>query len=336
MKINKISNHQPSDWTQNIVEASTKKQASIQVEAGKVSCPLANAKISSMNCEICKHCKGSDFKTASSAEYISCSYGYEQKQEKVDSMSKFVSAKSSERIDKNTNESSEGEVTVDDFKSFFAKSKQLDNFAEEEIISKNQIISSKDGEVETDCSANFMPRNANSIFNPEVIAQLEESERESESKRVEARKQSDEELADKKASWNTHASEKLAEIGYVPTGTVKNTESTIEDTKFSNPDVGEYKFSVFDNIDEKVGLIPEKTEGEKLKEASDDRRDGISRDKKEDEWQSVKEQKTTSSVTENFLERILNTPDTTEESAEEVEKPASVMDSFMETVLKDK
>jgi len=293
MKVSKLKNQGTTDWTDAIYKNSLEKTASINVTAGKVNCPLSSGSTSTLSCETCKHCSGIGMKIASSQEYVSCSYKYDTMDFKeTDSMNKFVS---------DSNEPDSSELTPEDFKSIFAKSERKLEL-DEDLLS--HTISKSGNEVEPGSgTANFNPQNSNSIFDSSALdkfaeAQLaEENKHNAEVAKIKAQKEAN------KHAWDKEHAEQLAEINYNP----KGIQSIAHEVGASNPEVADHNFSIFENIDEKLKLMPEFTEGEKFKSEAQERNASISRDEKNNDWEKAdKKNVTTKGLVSNFFDSLFN------------------------------
>jgi len=295
MKIIKTDAQNKSSWSEKMIEASIEKYSSLSVEAGNVSCPLINKKYSTINCELCSHCKGIELSASSGNEFVKCSYKYDSsdKEHKQDDIERlFVS----ERLNNKT-----ASENVD--ARIFGNRKKYEDLNEKDIISSHKIVSAKtSGHSENDGTSNFVPKYNNSIFNANNLSDLnseaEKTEEEENKKALEAQK----DQTNKKREWENDNKKSLDGLEYQPKGSVM---SISHESQSNNPKVSTYKFSIFENIDEKINNIPEKTGGENLKSQAQERKQNISRAKKEDNWEKNSENKTTtSSVVKNFFDGI--------------------------------
>jgi hypothetical protein len=288
-----------SDWTEQIVESSQMKTASIKVQAGEVSCPKSGSVISTLNCELCKHCSGSNIKVASSEEFIHCGYKYDTREKtSIDPMDKFVTVASKNEV--------EDTVTVDDFKSIFSRNGKEDNFNDQEILSDRKVVASGN-DVSSELATGpvgYVPEWSNSIFNSEALDAYAEKEIAKEVKIAEAKKKVQEDKALKKASWDADVASELKEIGYMPDNGIK---SIAHEASYTSESVEAHKFSIFDNFDEKLASIPERTEGEQFKTKATERKEKIARKhQKDNSWEGVKKGSSTSQIMDSFIDTILD------------------------------
>jgi len=296
MKIINAKSKKPSDWAQGIVNASIQKDASLQVNTGKVLCPMTGKTISTINCELCKHCSGIDFKLASSTEHVRCSYSYDtgDKDSAADPMEKFQTSSIQEKVS----------LDPEAIKSIFAKSKPED-FNEEEGMSERKIVSAKNiSEDEFEGSKSFVSEYNNSIFNPKVLAELEGLAQKEASEEIKNKKSASQTESERRSEWMEDRKRELEEIDYEPK---TSTRSISNDTESNNPDVGDYKFSMFGDIDEKLGKIPNLTDGEMLKSQKEERKRDISREAKKDGWEKdSKSPKTSSQIVDGYFTSLFD------------------------------
>jgi len=296
MKIIKTNGKNNSQWSDKLTESSVKKYSSLSVDLGSVFCPLSNSVVKTLNCEICQHCKGVDFHVASSTESIKCAHkeSANVKQIKIDEVDRLFISESSKKPTMNTE-------LPEDLKSIFARSTaKFDDLGDEDIMGSHKIVSTKNiNESDSDGTANFIPKYSNSIFNADTIAQLQEAGIKEEEEKVQKAKTAVAEKAELEREWETDIKAELEEIEYEPKGSVM---SIAHEAKANNPDVSEYKFSIFESIDDKLKNIAELTEGEKLKSQASERKANISRDKEEDDWESnPKGVTSTSGIVKDFF-----------------------------------
>lgn len=300
MKIIKTNAKNESQWTERMVEASVKKYSSLTVEAGKVFCPLTNSMSSTINCELCQFCKGVDFNVATSMESIRCAHK-ESANVKTARKDEVERLYVSEDVNKK-----ESDITPDDLKSIFARSTQkFEDIEDSELMNGNRIVSAKNiNESESDGTSNFVPKFSNSIFNSENIAQLIASQKEKEEADAEKAQEIQAQSEADRKSWETDTKEALDDIGYEHKSKIM---SISHEAEASNPDISEYKFSIFDGgLKEKLDAIPELTDGEKLKSQADERRQNISRAKAEDNWESdAQKSVSTSQIVKDFFDNML-------------------------------
>lgn len=292
MKVITAKTKKSSDWTQDIVEASIQKEASLGVNVGKVICPMTNKLVSTVSCELCQHCKGIDFKLASATENVRCTYFYDtgDKEDSVDSMEKFHTS----------NVKEQDQITPDDLKSIFAKNEPEYDFTEEDRMSESKIVSAKNlSEDEFEGSSSFISEYNNSIFDSGTLSKLADMAEQEQLEKEAKDKEAAQEEAERRSEWMTDRAQELEDIKYTHQTAMK---SISHEAEASNPDVGDYKFSVFDNIEEKLDSIPDRTDGELLKEQKADRKRSISRKSKKDDWESQDKSPTTSaSIVGNFF-----------------------------------
>lgn len=292
MRIIDVKKKKSSDWTKDIVKASIKKEASLQVDSGEVTCPMTGGLRSTINCELCQHCSGINLKIASASEVVKCTYTYDiDTKDESDLTEKFAISSTPKGTD----------LSSVDLKSIFAKSELEDNFDPEESMSNNKIVSAKNiSEDEFEGSSNFVSEYSNSVFNPNTLAELE-----SVTEQIKADKKADVEKAkitasERRSEWLTDREKELEGINYTPSGSL--TKSISHESLASNPDVGEYKFSMFSDIKDKLESIPDRTQGEFLKEQHADRKKSISRTASNDDWENEDKSPTTSSkIVEDFF-----------------------------------
>ena len=296
MKIITAKTKESSDWTQNIVKSSIQKEASLGVNSGKVFCPKTGKTTSTIHCELCQHCAGIDFKLASATENIKCTHAYDtgDKGATIDSAEKFQS----------TSVKKQEPINTEDLKSVFARSELEDNFTEKEKMSEHQIVSAKNiSEDEFEGSGHFVSKYNNSVFNPEVLAELEASAKKEDLEKEAEVKETARAESDRRSEWMADREKELDDIDYMPQPLI--TKSIAHESKASNPDVGEYKFSVFDNIQKRLDGIPDRTQGELLKEQKEDRKKSISREAKKDDWESEdKSSKTSNIIVGEFFDSL--------------------------------
>jgi len=303
MKIIKTEEKQDSQWATGLVEASIPKYASLSVSNGKIMCPLKNMLVSTVNCEICQFCTGIDFITATNTEVIKCAHknSHNIKQSKVDEVDRLFVSDSKEREKQRTDG-----VTAEDLKSIFARStSKFDEIDEEDLMNGSKIVSAKNiTENENDGTSSFIPKVSNSIFNSEIIKNMIEEQKQEDDTRDKKIAEAKVEKAKAKREWEDETHKSLSEIGYEPKGPIM---SISHETEASNPDISEYKFSIFDNnLEDKVKNIPELTDGEKLKSQADQRRENISRTKIKDDWESNHSKNTTTSeIVKGFFDKML-------------------------------
>jgi hypothetical protein len=288
-----------SDWTEQIVESSQIKTASIKVQAGSVSCPKAGKVISTLNCELCKHCSGSNVKVASSEEFIHCGYKYDtQEKSNIDSMDKFVTVASAKSTE---------EISEEDFRMpLFTKSDKSELFEDTDILSEKKVVSSGN-DVSSKLATGpkgYVPEWNNSIFNSDALDSFAEKELAKEAKISEAKATAHAEKLAKKAEWDKDVASDLKEIGYIPDNGIK---SIAHESGVHTEDVADHKFSIFDNIDDKLANIPDRTEGEMLKAQSDERTEKIARKvEKDNSWEQVKKGSSTSTIMDSFIDKLLS------------------------------
>jgi len=297
MKIINAQTKKTSDWTQDIVKSSMQKEASLLVSSGKIICPITNESISTINCELCDYCSGIGLKLADSSERVRCTYSFatNNNEKEIDSLNKF----SSSDIDL------EKDIDGIDLKGIFAKNELKDNFEQEERMSGNRIVSAKNISTdEFEGSSNFISQYNNSIFNQEKLEELDVIAK---NKALEKQKQKDMLLAsrkEKESEWIVEKEKELKELNFSKHNLAKAISHELES---NNPDVGEYKFSAFDNIQDRLDKIPEKTYGEMLKEQKNDRKNSISRTAQKDEWEEDSKSAVTSdSILNNFFYSLFN------------------------------
>lgn len=287
-----------SDWTEKIVESSQQKTASIKVVAGTVKCPMTGKTQSTLNCELCNHCSGSNIKVASSEEFIHCQYKYNNREVKeFDTMDKFISTANKQDLEN---------ISQEDFKSVFAREQKENDFVEEEILSQQKVVSSGN-DVSSKLATGpqgYIPEWNNSIFDSDALDKFAEKEIAKEAEAQESKRKIEAEKAEKKANWDADYAEKLREIGYEPSNSIK---SIAHESVPTNPDVSDHKFSIFDNIDEKLASIPSHTQGEKFASQAEERKEKIARKKEEDNsWEEVKKGTSTSKIMDSFIDTLLS------------------------------
>lgn len=300
MKIIKTDSRNDSKWTNKIVEAKSKKFSSIQVNAGKVMCPMTNGLISTINCELCEFCKGIDLNIASSKEFIKCAKKESSELNKTAEVDEVERLFVSEKL----NNKNEDTLSLDDFKSIFANSNsKLEDINENDIMNSNKIVSAKNiNESKSGGTPGPISKFNNSIFDSNILKNLNESYAKEEEIKTSQKLVKEKEEQEARKEWEKDLKNKLGEIGYSPKGKIM---SISHEAKANNPDVSEYKFSVFDNIDEKLKNIPELTDGEKLKQQSKKRKQDISRTKEEYDWESNYQNSISSSKITNSLYKTL-------------------------------
>jgi hypothetical protein len=310
MKVIKSQNRKSSDWTQKFVEASQTKIASLSVEAGKVSCPLQGKTATTLNCELCQYCQGFELKASSMRETIKCSYKYDSnaQEEPADVREKFISQHVGD---------SEKSLEVDPtyFDSEF-KVRKANNYTDEEALSMNssRVVSSKDGDQEEYGTKMVTSKYNNSIFDSEALVKLNEAGIQAEEDAKNAKIAMAVERKERKSEWERDHKIDLGEIGYTPSTMTKNISGTFtaegDDVKSrvassNNPDISEYKFSLFDeDIEKKVSDIAEKTAGEKLADQSKQRTASIGRDQKSSDWEKVKQPTKVDGMASNFFQNL--------------------------------
>jgi len=299
MKIIKTDTKNDSKWASDIVTAKSKKFSSLSIESGRVFCPLSNGEISTTNCELCDFCSGFDFNIANNQESIKCAHKESKNVKKAspDEVNRlYVSEKANEK---------ENIISPNDLKSIFARStSKFDDVDESDIMNGNRVVSAKNiNESDSDGTSNFVSKFSNSIFDSNVISNLEETYKDEETEKQDSIKQSQLEKENSMREWEDDEKKSLGDIGYEPKGTIM---SIAHEASASNPDVSEYKFSIFDNADDRLNKIPEFTDGEKLKTQSKKRKEDISREKKEDDWESNHSNTiSTSKMVKGFFDNML-------------------------------
>jgi hypothetical protein len=154
MKIIKTDIKNNSKWAGDIIEASAKKFSSLDVNSGKVMCPLSNSLISTTSCEICGYCKGISFSMASNKEFIKCAH--KDSQNIVQSMDEEI-----DRLYISEKFSEDDELTKpEDFRSIFAhSSNKFEDTEYSDLMNSNRIVSSKNiSENEQDGTSNFVSK----------------------------------------------------------------------------------------------------------------------------------------------------------------------------------
>jgi hypothetical protein len=314
MKIIKSQNRNSSDWTQKFVQASQEKVASLSVEAGSVYCPLkGNVPASTLNCEMCNYCQGIELQASTMREFIKCSYNYESnvkvatKTDDIDE--KFVTQHVSDR-------EKAKDIDPEFFESEFKLGKKENDWTAEEnaAMHGSRVVSSKDNDQEEYGGRMVASKYNNSIFDSEALLKLNEAGKQAEEDARVKAAELQAEKQERKAQWEQDHKIELDEIGYSPSTMTKNISGThVADgdnvnekvVASNNPDVSEYKFSIFDtNIQEKVDGIAEKTAGEQLKDQASQRKASIGRAEKESDWERVSKPTSVDSMTDNFFQSL--------------------------------
>ena len=168
MKIISSTHKKSAGWTQKIIDDKQKKFASLSVEGGKVNCPIKNALIDTISCELCDHCSGMNFKMETSEEFVKCAHEYAtmEKVASADPMENFNDFSSkSNKIDE--------KVQLDDFH-IFPKTKKFDDLDKKDILSQTKVKSSRSAdENEFKGGKSIDSENRNSIFNSSTLEEME-------------------------------------------------------------------------------------------------------------------------------------------------------------------
>lgn len=300
MKIIKTMSKNNSSWSSKMVETSIPKYAKLTVDAGEVSCPISDKKISTINCEICEHCGGIDFDINTNSEAIKCAH-------KESSNVKMASTDEVDRLyvsEKVTKENKD--INPEDLKSFFARSElKYRDLDEKDDMNGHKIVSAKNiSENESDGTKNFVPKYSNSIFDSDAISKLSEAQKNSDEEKEKSKENYKSQKKESKKEWEKDMKEALKATGYEPKGMTRSTSS---ETASNNPNVSEYKFSIFDNVDERIKNIPELTNGEKLKSQAQERKANISREKIKDDWETKSSKPTTTSgIVKDFFDKAFS------------------------------
>jgi len=300
MKIIRTEGKNDSSWANSIVEAGTKKFSSLSVSAGQVTCPLTNGIVPTLNCEICNYCQGVDFNLETSMESIKCAHkeSANVKTAQVDEVERLY-------VSEKANEKEEGTILPEDLKSIFAKSTaKFDDIEDADLMNASKIVSAKNlSENESDGTSGFVPKYSNSIFDSEAIVKLEEAQKAEDDERDERIKQAQVDKAKSKREWEDDTQSELKEIGYQHKGSIM---SIAHEAKANNPEVSEYKFSIFDSADERLRNLPELTKGEQLKDQAKERKENISRPQETDDWESKHADTiSTSKIVSSFFDDML-------------------------------
>jgi hypothetical protein len=299
MKIIKTNSKSESPWSSKMVEASIPKYSSLSVSAGSVYCPMTNGNASTINCEICQHCQGVDFNTENNSETIRCAH-------KESANIKTANKDEVDRLYVSEKPVEDKTVTPEDLKSIFARStSKYCDLSEKDQMNAHSVISAKNiNESDSDGTANFVPKYSNSIFDSEAIGKLVEEQKLVDEKKIQSKAESKLKQKESSKEWERDTKEILMATGYEPKGMTKSTSS---ETESNNPDVSEYKFSIFENIDDKLKNMTELTDGEKLKSQSKTRKENISRAKTKDDWESNHSKNTTTSgIVKDFFDKAFS------------------------------
>jgi hypothetical protein len=287
MKIINSKSKTKSDWTDKIMNESFEKFASLNINSGKIKCPINNSLISTSNCELCEYCKGINLKIASSNEVVICEYDYKNNKEIEASnpVEKFATSNNKPDIDL----SEDGT-----FGSIFKRDRLLQEEAnEEDLASTGKIVSAKNvGMQGVDGTSLFISEKNNSIFSPDNLEKLEKLISKEKEVKVSERKKDLENKESRKKEWEVDKEKELSTIEHFAQTLIKPISHEIGN---HNQKIGDYSFSTFENIDKKLSSIEELTEGEKLKDKKAERKESISRAAKKDNWEEDSNKTTSTS-----------------------------------------
>jgi len=290
-------------WTKQLTNATSENCDNIEVTASRtVHCPKANAEVSYSACELCGSCVGG-YMTASSQEMLKCSFNHESEKKEASNQettaNKFANSSSIKKKSDFEDVDIEGIALTGKSAMRTIVEKQIDHPSDKTIIPSK---AAPDGETMVGGRGTFVAKNQPTLLDPNRIANLEKDMESKEGERREADAKRQQEKIDGAKEWETDIAAKLESIKYNPE---KKIQSISHETNINNPSIGD-KFSVFENIDEKLSEIAsKKSPREETLEQNQERKEAIQASREKDtDWQSVKKARTSNDVANELFDKF--------------------------------